>query len=80
VLLIGWRYTTTPSFFGIGGERPMPASNAPIPRFVSAVLLLHVDGYERRIGPWARPVHDGRAAALMLEPDLGEFAPGVAGR
>jgi purine nucleosidase len=48
----------------------LSASDAPIPRFVSEILPFYLDGYEGRMGHRACPVHDGLAAALMLEPDL----------
>ncbi len=48
-------------------------SDASIPRFVSSILPFYLDVYERRMAERACPVHDGLAAALLLEPELARW-------
>jgi purine nucleosidase len=45
-------------------------SDRPVARFASSMLAWYVDFYERRLGERACAVHDGLAAALLLEPEL----------
>lgn len=48
-----------------------------IAHFAWAVLQFYLDVYERRVGERACPVHDGLAAALLLEPGLAGWERGV---
>lgn len=46
-------------------------------RFAWSVLQFYLDVYERRVGQRACPVHDGLAAALLVEPALARWEPHV---
>jgi purine nucleosidase len=50
------------------------AGEGEVARFTWAILQFYLDFYEQRFGHRACPVHDGLAAALLLEPELASWA------